>query len=124
MAQMPSEKALQKLGEQKVIWFSSVRADGRPHLAPIWFVWLDGKIYVSTDPRSVKSKNIRRDGHVALALEDGTSPVICEGIAQPIAPPYSDEIKQAFFQKYEWNLDTEQQYNDLLEVTPEKWLVW
>lgn len=124
MPPLPPEEALQKLQTQQVIWFSSVRGDGRPHLAPIWFVWHAGKIYVSTDPKSVKSKNIRRDGRVALALEDGVKPVICEGIARPLPPPYDNGLKAAFFAKYEWDLDTEQQYNDLIEITPVKWMMW
>lgn len=124
MYPLPPEEAVQKLHTQQVIWFSSVRGDGRPHMAPVWFVWHADKIYISTDPNSVKSKNVRRDGRVALALEDGAKPVICEGIARPLPPPYDADLKAAFFAKYEWNLDTEQQYNDMIEITPLKWLVW
>ena len=59
MATTPSQESLDKLQSQQVIWFCSVRPDGRPHLVPIWFVWVGGWIYVSTDPKSVKSRNIR-----------------------------------------------------------------
>lgn len=124
MVQPLTEEASKKLESQKIIWFGSVRPDGRPHLVPIWFVWLEDHLYVSTEPKSVKSRNLQTNQNVALALEDGAHPVICEGIAQIILPPWSDEIKTAFLNKYEWDLDKETQYNELIEVTPERWLVW
>lgn len=124
MASTPSQEALDKLQSEKVIWFGSVRPDGRPHLVPIWFVWTGGRIYVSTEPKSVKSGNIRANPRVTLALEDGTHPLICEGTARLVAAPWSEEIKAAFFQKYEWDLDKETQYNQVIEVVPEKWLAW
>jgi len=72
----------------------------------------------------VKSHNIRQHAGVALALEDGEHPVICEGTARPVDPPWSDALLAAFFKKYEWDLNKEEQYNEVIEVTPEKWLGW
>jgi hypothetical protein len=62
---------MEKLETAQNIWIASVRPDGRPHLTPVWFAWTGGKLYVSIDPDSVKSKNIAHTPHVALALEDG-----------------------------------------------------
>jgi hypothetical protein len=124
MSQTPPSQALEKIEKQQVIWFASVRPDGRPHLSPIWFVWHAGRFYVSTDPRSVKSRNIRGNGRVVLALEDGVNPVICEGAARVLDPPWPAELLAAFFQKYEWDLNKEEQYNQVIEVTPLKWLAW
>ncbi|MBE3145503.1 MAG: pyridoxamine 5'-phosphate oxidase family protein [Planctomycetes bacterium] len=120
----PSPDAVARLETQQVIWFASVRPDGRPHLAPVWFVWHSGKFYTGTDPRSVKSRNIQHNPGVVLALEDGTHPVICEGKAQVMALPLPEDLLAAFYQKYEWNLAKEAQYNLVVEVTPEKWLGW
>jgi len=117
--------AEKRLETQEVIWFASVRPDGRPHLVPIWFVWRDGKIYVCTSPASVKSRNIRRNPHVVLALEDGMSPVICEGTATSVSVPWPDGVIAAFQQKYDWEISFEdEQYNELVEVTPTRWLTW
>ena len=113
-----------RLETQQNIWFCSVRPDGRPHLAPVWFVWHAGKLYIGTDPKSVKSRNLRTNPHVTLALEDGAHPVICEGTAQPAATPLSEDLLAAFFKKYEWDLNKEAQYNLVVEVTPVKWLSW
>ena len=124
MAAVLSDEMIAKLETQQVLWISSVRADGRPHLAPIWFVWYAGKVYLATEPGSVKARNIRRSPFVSLALEDGVHPVICEGTARLIEKPWDEGMVAAFFKKYEWNLNTEQQYHQVIEVTPEKWLAW
>lgn len=117
-----SPETLARLESQANIWFSSVRPDGRPHLTPVWFVWLAGKFYFGIDPKSVKSRNIQHNPRVALALEDGTNPVIIEGIARLVALPLPESLVAAFYKKYEWNLQTEEQFNQWIEVTPTKWV--
>jgi PPOX class probable F420-dependent enzyme len=48
---------------------ATVRADGRPHLAPIWFV-LDGDdIVFMTGADTVKGKSLRRDPRVSLVVD-------------------------------------------------------
>jgi len=58
------------------------RKNGAPHVAPIWFV-LDGDdIIFTTGEGTVKGKSIRRDGRVALSIDDDAPPfsfVILEG---------------------------------------------
>ncbi len=59
-----------------------VRADGRPHVSPIWFV-LDGDDLVFTTWKdSVKGRSLRRDPRVALTVDDEVPPfafVMVEG---------------------------------------------
>jgi PPOX class probable F420-dependent enzyme len=61
------------------------RADGRPHVTPIWFV-LDGDdIILNTGADTVKGKALRRDPRVSLAVDDQCPPysfVIIDGIAE------------------------------------------
>lgn len=53
---------------------ATVRADGRSHVVPIWFV-LDGDTLVfTTGGSSVKAANMRRDPHVTLCVDDETPP--------------------------------------------------
>lgn len=62
---------------------ATVRADGRPHVAPVWFE-LDGdEIVFMTWRDSVKGKALRRDGRVSLCVDDERPPfayVLIEGI--------------------------------------------
>ncbi|AKN75455.1 pyridoxamine 5-phosphate oxidase [Streptomyces sp. PBH53] len=53
---------------------STVRADGSPHVAPIWFL-LDGDDLVFTTGKdTVKGRNLARDGRVALCVDDDRPP--------------------------------------------------
>ncbi|WP_221350031.1 PPOX class F420-dependent oxidoreductase [Streptomyces beigongshangae] len=64
---------------------STVRADGRPHVAPIWFL-LDGDDLVfNTGKDTVKGRNLTRDGRVALCVDDDRPPyayVVLQGRAR------------------------------------------
>ncbi|MEU0767606.1 PPOX class F420-dependent oxidoreductase [Streptomyces albogriseolus] len=64
---------------------ATVRADGRPHLAPVWFV-LDGdEVVFNTGAATVKGRNLARDGRIALCADDDRPPfayVILEGRAR------------------------------------------
>lgn len=63
---------------------ATVRTDGRPHVAPIWFV-LDGDDLVfNTHESSIKGANLRRDDRVAISVDREEPPyafVIIEGTA-------------------------------------------
>lgn len=53
---------------------STVRADGSPHIAPVWFL-LDGDdIVFNTGEDTVKGRNMARDGRVSLCVDDGRPP--------------------------------------------------
>lgn len=63
---------------------ATTRADGRPHVVPIWFV-LDGDdLLFTTGAGSVKGRSLRRDRRVCLCVDDETPPyafVMVEGRA-------------------------------------------
>ena len=63
---------------------ATVRPDGRPHVAPVWFD-LDGETIVFTTwHATVKAANIRHDPRVCLCVDDDRPPfsfVIIEGTA-------------------------------------------
>ncbi|KAB1145287.1 PPOX class F420-dependent oxidoreductase [Streptomyces luteolifulvus] len=64
---------------------STVRADGSPHVTPVWFV-LDGDdVVFNTSRTSVKGRNLARDGRVALCVDDDRPPfgfVVIQGRAR------------------------------------------
>ncbi|MBF6556297.1 MAG: PPOX class F420-dependent oxidoreductase [Acidimicrobiales bacterium] len=72
---------------------ATVRADGRPHVAPVWFV-VDGTtasddsrigdLIFNTGADTLKGKSLRRDPRVALCIDDERPPhsfVIIDGVA-------------------------------------------
>src|SRR5689334_17879198 len=63
---------------------ATVRADGRPHVAPVWFD-LDGEqIVFTTWHASAKGRNLQNDPRISLCVEDDKPPfayVVVEGTA-------------------------------------------
>jgi PPOX class probable F420-dependent enzyme len=63
---------------------ATVRADGRPHVAPVWFD-LDGDTIVfTTGENTIKGRNMRRDPRVSLCVDEDEPPfhfVVIEGMA-------------------------------------------
>jgi PPOX class probable F420-dependent enzyme len=53
---------------------ATVRAGGRPHVAPVWFV-LDGDdLIFTTGERTLKGQALRRDRRMALCVDDERPP--------------------------------------------------
>ena len=55
---------------------ATVRLDGSPHVAPIWFEFDDtnGDLVFMTGEHSVKAKNMGRDPRVSISVDDESFP--------------------------------------------------
>ena len=47
--------------------------DGTPRVVPIWFHWDGKEIVLGSPPRAPKLKALRRNGKVALTIDDATT---------------------------------------------------
>jgi len=83
-AMTPEEYHEFLLGSVRTATLATVRADGRPHAAPVWY-HMDGETFVFTTGKdTVKGENLARDGHVSLCIDDERPPfhfVTVEGVA-------------------------------------------
>jgi PPOX class probable F420-dependent enzyme len=64
---------------------ATVCEDGRPHVVPVWFTLHNEEIIFTAGYKSVKVKNILRDGRVAICVDEDTPPfhyVLLEGRAE------------------------------------------
>jgi len=85
---------------------ATMRPDGRPHLMPIWAVWVDDHgVGFSTAITSVKSKNLLKNPSAALYFERDRDNLVVEGTAEIIQlddfPGFVDTYKR----KYEFAID-------------------
>lgn len=53
---------------------ATVRPDGRPHIAPIWFILYGDTLIFTTWHTTVKAKNIRQNANVSLCVDDENPP--------------------------------------------------
>ena len=110
-----------RLSRESTIWLATVRGDGRPHLAPLWYIWLDERLYVCTGSETQKFVNLVHNQNVALALPDAMSVIIIEGEAHTAPRDQIDPLAEHFYHKYEWDFRYDESADwRLIEITPYK----
>ena len=93
----------ERLRKETILWLASVRADGRPHLAPVWFLWEGEAILIFSKPEQQKIRNIRQNPAVTLALDtadDGEDVLVLEGVATLVDDPDLTTALPAYASKY------------------------
>ena len=67
---MSRERALEFLQQgTRTGNIATVRADGRPHVVPVWFVVEDEDVLFTTWHTSVKAQNLEREGRAAMSVD-------------------------------------------------------
>ena len=80
----------ERLGTEPVVWLSTIRPDGRPHIVPVWFSWDGESILFFSKPGAQKVRNLRANPEVMLAVgsPDETMDVeLIEGQAEVLDVP-------------------------------------
>ncbi len=125
----------QRLRSDSIIWFTTVRRDGRPHTVPVWFLWDGSTFLIRSQPDNLKIRNLRTNPNVTLALDgtdDGSDVIAVEGRAELLAEPASNLNVPAYFEKYGPALQDmgqtaesmAQSYSQPIRVTPTKFVAW
>jgi general stress protein 26 len=85
---LPWEKAVAVLESSEMFWLSTVRRDGRPHVAPLPGIWLDGNLHFCTGAHEQKARNL--ESNAACIMTTGTPDfrsgvdVVVEGTASRV----------------------------------------
>jgi PPOX class probable F420-dependent enzyme len=94
--------ALERLQRDIIVWLSTERPDGRPHLVPVWFLW-DGQTILIFSKPDQKIRNLRQNPAVMLGLDDtdtGEDVVLVEGTAELLAAGQAAPTLPAYAAKY------------------------
>jgi PPOX class probable F420-dependent enzyme len=81
---IPWAEAERRLTGSHDYWLATARPDGRPHVMPVWGVWLEGLLWFSSGLRSRKARNLAADGRCSLTTDDARNPVVVEGTADRV----------------------------------------
>jgi general stress protein 26 len=82
-APIPWARALTQLeaGAAKAAWLATTRPDGRPHIAGVGALWVDGRLYFTSGDGTRKSRNLAANPHCAVALSLPDLDLVVEGTA-------------------------------------------
>ena len=83
------------LQQPNVAVFATVDSRGRPHGAPVWYLYEDGEFIVTTDRGSQKHRNVEANREVCLVIDKRTVPyyaVMVHGRAE-VQPGVSEELR-------------------------------
>jgi F420H(2)-dependent biliverdin reductase len=111
----------ERLRAEPNIWLATSRPTGKPHLTPIWFVFVDDAVWICTGESAVKARNMAANPLVSIALEDGNAPVVGEGVAHRVTAVPASVIAE-FQRKHNWDITTDDEYQAVFRIEIAKWL--
>ena len=76
--------AVARLRESRRYWLATAGPGGKPHLAAVWGVWVDGALAFSTGGGTRKAMNLGARHECSLATESAENAVIVEGVAHEL----------------------------------------
>ena len=131
----PAARIDRLLRSEPVVWLSTIRPDGVPHLIPIWFSWDGEAILVATKPHAQKVRNLRANPVVTLAVgkpEEDFDVGLLEGRAELLETPSADVLPKRHLEKYRApmaaiGLTPEEflaTYTQVIRIVPTRYLPW
>jgi nitroimidazol reductase NimA-like FMN-containing flavoprotein (pyridoxamine 5'-phosphate oxidase superfamily) len=124
------------LKTQKILRLSTMDKNDFPHITPVWYMFNDEKIYIGTNTKNQKIKNIEKNNHVSFCVDVGVnSPdiygVMGQGIANIILEiPKVRTIAEKILLKYFKTLENKsakellEDTNCIIEIIPQKYSKW
>lgn len=133
-----SVEVIDFMHRQRIAAFCTVDNDHKPHVVPVFFTYVDNKVYVHTDRNSVKVHNLLKNPKVAITVysgDFGEEAVVIRGQARIVNEDEFIIRTREHVEKYQIQLD-EQGRDSLgvpcfdskarcvIEITVDRLLFW
>jgi len=123
------------LKTQKILHLTTIGNNSIPHIVPVWYMYSSKKIYIGTNTKTQKAKNVKKNNKVAFCVDvginspiygvmgQGNANIILENnrvkkIAEKILLRYFKSMRNKSAKELLDNTDC------IIEVIPEKLSVW
>ena len=126
-------RVLPLLSHERVVWLSTVRPDGLPHIVPTWFWWDGEALLVYSKPGAVKARNLRANPRLMVAVGDPEDD-FAVGLIEAVAafPGGTARVPDGFFAKYAAELGRgrldpttfRELYTETIRIVPTRFLSW
>jgi PPOX class probable F420-dependent enzyme len=133
MAEMTQAQLAAFLAAPRHAILATNSADGAPQVSPVWYMYEQGRLYISAGANTVKVRNLRRDPRLSVCIDAGypdSRYVILRGQAELVEPPHplQEEIRWRIIRHYHATEAEARAYYDtvrnsasvLIVLTPDK----
>ena len=124
------------LKSQKVLRLATIGKNKTPHIAPVWYRYVNKKIQIGTNSKTQKAKNVIKNSKVSFCVDVGINApdiygIMGQGEASLILEKskvkiIAKKILLRYFKTLE-NKSAQELLEDtdcIIEINPEKYSVW
>jgi len=124
------------LKSQKVLRLATIGKNKTPHIAPVWYRYVNKKIQIGTNTKTQKAKNVIKNNKVSFCVDVGINApniygVMGQGDASLILEKskvkiIAKKILLRYFKTLE-NKSAQELLEDtdcIIEINPEKYSIW
>jgi nitroimidazol reductase NimA-like FMN-containing flavoprotein (pyridoxamine 5'-phosphate oxidase superfamily) len=121
---LPWAWVARKMNNCRTFWLATIHEglhsdQGRPHVMPVWGVWLDDAFFFSTGRNSRKGQNLAANPACTIANDNGEEAVIVEGLATQAEDAAEQErVANAYRKKYK--MDPRSMGEPIFRVQPSR----
>ena len=124
------------LKKQKILHLATLDKKGNPHVVPVWYLFNSKKLYIGTNSKTEKAKNVKNNSKVSFCVDVGiNSPDIFGVMGQGVGKLIIEKnevarIEKIILLRYFNTLDDKsakellEETDCIIEITPKKYSVW
>tara|TARA_B100000470_G_scaffold154527_1_gene120545 strand:- start:483 stop:884 length:402 start_codon:yes stop_codon:yes gene_type:complete len=124
------------LKKQKILHLATLDNKDNPHIVPVWYLYNSKKLYVGTNSKTEKAKNIKNNSNVSFCVDTGiNSPdifgVMGRGNAKLIREKNEvRKIAKIILLRYFKTLNNKsakdllEETDCIIEIRPKKYSIW
>ncbi len=99
---LPWSWVAKQMASCRTFWVATIHPANRPHVMPVWGVWVNDAFYFSTGRKSRKGQNLAANPACTITNDDGEQAVIVEGSAVEVKEASElEQVAAAYKKKYE-----------------------
>ena len=124
------------LKKQKILHLATLDNKGNPHIIPVWYLFNSKKLYIGTNSKTEKAKNVKNNSKVSFCVDVGiNSPDIFGVMGQGVGKLIIEKnevarIEKIILLRYFNTLDDKsakellEETDCIIEITTKEYSVW
>ena len=124
------------LKKQKILHLATLDNKDNPHIIPVWYLFNSKKLYIGTNSKTEKAKNVKNNSKVSFCVDVGiNSPDIFGVMGQGVGKLIIEKnevarIEKIILLRYFNTLDDKsakellEETDCIIEITPKEYSVW